>query len=280
MNPNAMSRSFSFTFPNPTEDDEARLQRNLDQLSKDIVIGRETGAGGLRHLQGCVRLKQPMRLRAFCALVAPGHVEITRDHHAAVRYCRKEGNMLVDRFTASVQGRRSDVTRLVDALKEGGLPAAKRLCPEEMVRFPGGCRLYVSIGDPSKLRVDMRVSVYVGAPGVGKSRTARLYQPAFELTMPRPGDACWFDGYRGEPHLVIDEMKGQINYQCLMQILDIYPFRPPIKGGFTEAQWTKITITSNLDVDRWYPDENQLSLFRRIHGIFHEPPWDYPNLPF
>lgn len=286
---NGNHRAYVFTFPNPTQSDEDHLREALDSISHDVVIGREIGSGGLRHLQGCVRLKKPMRFDAFRRLVAPGHVEVTIDHEAAVNYCRKgtgtsdrprDPDMLVDRYMGIKKGHRSDLDKLVESLTKGGLQAAKEDCPHQLILHPAGCRLFVSVTAACAPRLDLRVVVYTGAPGIGKSRAAQLYQPAFLVSMPKPDDKLWFTGYVGQPHLIIDEMNGQIDYRQLMQILDVYPYKADAKYGEVEARWTKVTITSNTEPDRWYPKEDYRALHRRLHGIFHAPPWDYPGLPY
>ena len=67
----------------------------------------------------------------------------------------------------------------------------------------------------------------------------------------------WVDGYFGHEIVILDDYKGTINFQVLMQMLDRYPMKMPIKGGFVEWCPRKVIITSNTDPLLWYLDINQ-----------------------
>lgn len=48
-----------------------------------------------------------------------------------------------------------------------------------------------------------------------------------------------------------------------LRILDRYPYKCNIKGSHTMANWTKVYITSNHAVEKWY-DKNLDAVTRRI----------------
>lgn len=106
--------------------------------------------------------------------------------------------------------------------------------------------------------------VFFGPTATGK--TYRAFQEA--------GDNCyvkdcsrWWDGYQGETNIIIDEFEGEFPINDLKRILDIYPLRVPIKGGYVCAKWTKIWITSQSHPSQWYPQAPQSdkdALLRRI----------------
>ena len=80
----------------------------------------------------------------------------------------------------------------------------------------------------------------------------------------------WWDGYEGEKTILIDEYDSQVSLPRLLNILDGYQLRLPIKGGFTYARWTKVIITSNIDPREWHPNAKPFhreALMRRLTKV-------------
>lgn len=282
-NPNIQSRIWSFTINNWTEEDATRCRDDLDKLCLDLVIGSEVASTGTRHLQGCCRLRKPCRASAMRRLLPGAHVEVTRNHAASMLYCRKDRSCLIDRETATAQGKRTDLDGMVAVMKEGGLTLLKDRMPHMLIRFPAGAQLFMSLGNPSPCRPNLLCVVYWGPTGFGKSRAAFSGgdDSTFAPTLPLdPRQPTWFDGYVSQPHLVLDEFCGQIAFRNLLRILDVNSWSPPAKGRMLQAHWTKVTITSNTAPNTWYPNEDYAPLRRRLHGIYTEPPWDLGVLPY
>ena len=77
----------------------------------------------------------------------------------------------------------------------------------------------------------------------------------------------WWDGYRGEDGVIIDEFTGLFDIVHLLRWLDRYPVLLEIKGGFAIARFSRVWITSNLDPRLWYPTatvEQRDALMRRM----------------
>lgn len=86
----------------------------------------------------------------------------------------------------------------------------------------------------------------------------------------QPGDYKWFDGYVGQPIVIIDDYRGEYPLQLLLKLLDRYQMSVPVKGGFTEWLPKKVYITSNIHPNEWYPNADRFSIaamFRRLHLI-------------
>lgn len=82
----------------------------------------------------------------------------------------------------------------------------------------------------------------------------------------------WWDGYRSQSNIVIDEFRGTIDVSHILRWLDRYPISVEVKGGTRPLAATKVWITSNLDPRMWYPDLDQESkdaLLRRFTNITH-----------
>lgn len=62
-----------------------------------------------------------------------------------------------------------------------------------------------------------------------------------------------FDGYKGEKILLLDELRpNQLSTGYLFQLLDGYPLRVNVKGGYMWAQWNKVYITTSYSLSEWF----------------------------
>jgi len=113
--------------------------------------------------------------------------------------------------------------------------------------------------------MERQVVVYWGATGTGKSR--RAWDEAGLEAYPKDPRSKFWDGYRGQTHVVLDEFRGGIDVAHLLRWFDRYPVVVEVKGSSVVLNATKIWITSNLSPDDWYPEldpETKLALRRRL----------------
>lgn len=269
-------RHWAFTFNGYGEVDE-RLVREMSLRPSILVLvcGRERGESGNAHLQGHLGLSAPSRLAAVRLLLPRAHWTPARDVERSIVYCRKGGDMVVD-VDKRKPGRRTDIEGLVAALEEGGLPQAKRECPQVLIRYPAGAKLLVSLQDCPD-RDDFRVICFIGPAGCGKSRAARTYNP-YTWT----SGADWFDGYSGENTILLDDFLGSdsgLSLGLFLRIADRGKLRLPVKGGFIVARHTTLVITANTSPIGWYPKANVGAIARRTYedmGTTYTHPTPFP----
>ena len=123
----------------------------------------------------------------------------------------------------------------------------------------------------------VKVSVYWGEPGVGKSRRILYHRktsrPRSSVYVWTPFAApYWFDGYDEQRTLYICEFYGNIPFRLLLQLLDGHQLRLPVKGGHAYALWKRVKICSNQHPSEWYKcisDVQRQALNRRITEIYH-----------
>ena len=175
------------------------------------------------------------------------------------------------------QGNRSDIEAFRDAIFEG-------LSEEELImsfatemakydRFYQRCRNIVLKKQAQEL-IQPEVTVIIGEADTGKTRTIYDNHEITDVYKMECGDgsdkSIFWDGYNGEPVILIDDFHSNFRLDYMLRLLDRYPMKLNIKGSHTWKVATKIYITSNVQIDRWYPnclDIHRKALKRRIHNI-------------
>lgn len=119
--------------------------------------------------------------------------------------------------------------------------------------------------------------ILTGVTGTGKSWWARQYaawrkQDIFAAILPDTASGRpWFDGYRGERVLLIDDLNSDrdgrlvLSRGRLLRLLDFYPLQIDCKGSFVWAQWDTIIITSNYSPESLFGNDD--ALMRRMTRI-------------
>ncbi|AUM61644.1 Rep [Shanivirus waseris] len=119
--------------------------------------------------------------------------------------------------------------------------------------------------------IERTVAVYWGRTGTGKSR--RAWEEAGLDAYPKIPSSKFWDGYRGQDHVVVDEFRGDISIGHLLRWCDRYPCLVDIKGSSVALQCRRLWFTSNLDPMMWYPNVDQDSyaaLLRRFEIVHFE----------
>jgi len=113
--------------------------------------------------------------------------------------------------------------------------------------------------------MEREIVCYWGTTGMGKSR--RAWEEAGLNAYPKDPRSKFWDGYRGQEHVVFDEFRGGIDISHVLRWFDRYPVIVEVKGSSTVLKAKKIWITSNLHPNDWYPEldqETKSALIRRL----------------
>ena len=110
------------------------------------------------------------------------------------------------------------------------------------------------------------VTVIYGPTGTGKSQWCyeHLKDPYWKVK------GQWWDGYRNQGVVVLDEFYGWLKYDEMLRLLDRYPFKVEIKGGYVQFNSKMIFITSNKKPEEWYNQPDISHLTRRIENIWEK----------
>lgn len=273
-----MSRRICFTL----FDDEHDKLWTLPPDCNYLIVQHERSASGRLHYQGYAEFNKKLRFQAIKdRFQAPTlHVErCSGDQQSNIAYCSKDdtkcGDCTMGRTEIGqrkVQGHRTDlddIKQLVCSRKS--LYEIFEAHPGSFFRYSKGIALAKSLYEKEMCCGfrEVTVEVWWGATGTGKTRKAYADYPEL-YKLDHSENTVWWDGYHGQSTLLIDDFYGYIRYSMLLNLLDRYPMRLPIKGSHVQANWTQVIITSNEEWSRWYPKiEDTSALRRRITKITH-----------
>lgn len=269
------SKYWCITVNEGAKTDEEQIKKlYVEGEVEALVIGREKGETGNVHLQVYCEFSRK-RSFSYVRRRTPGcHVEPRLgSSQEAFEYCCKEGDFeIYGEFscdTPNCQGRRTDLTRIRRELAEGKseLFIADNYF-SQWCQYRRAFRQYRRLlANGGETRNNLRVFLLQGDPGTGKTRFVWEYARAKRLDCWASVDTKlqWFDGYIGQPIVLIDDFRGEADFSYLLRVLDIYPLQVPVKGDFEWLSPVLIFITSNRSIDGWYADQDLRPLRRRIH---------------
>ncbi len=269
------AKNWVWTLNNYTQNEEDLLQALAQDPKHGIlymVYGREVGESGTPHLQGYISFSKRRPLNQLRQLVGQrAHYEIAKGSPVqASVYCQKDGNFWEHGERPKGKGSRTDLLDMRDAIKNGATKEfildnhfgaysrATRAATNAFLIYGKG-RDWVT-----------NVHVHWGATGTGKTRKAIADSTSEPYIHP---GGMWFDGYDRHEFVIFDDFGGsEFKLTYLLKLLDRYPMRVPVKGGFVQFVPKTIFITSNKDAKEWYPNvspEHQAALIRRITSKTH-----------
>lgn len=254
---------------------------NADEMA--YLIGqREIGTGGFEHWQFVVGFHNRKTLSQAKALFHQTvHFELTRSA-AAHAYVTKEDTAVPDtRFLhGALPVRRNNKTDWAKVLSDAKRGAFDDIPEDIFIRHHSSIkRIRIDHCEPT-WRHDIQCHVYWGGSGLGKTRRAHFQSEGEPYFIKNP-NTKWWDGYRGQKTVIIDDFIGLIALNYLLTWIDRYPCNVEVKGGSIPLAATTFYITSNLDPNTWYKEitpEQLGALRRRFTTVVHFlGPWVPPS---
>lgn len=238
-------------------------------IASYVIFGRETGDNGTRHLQIYVEFPKRLRFNQLREVLPGYHIESRRGTpKEASDYCEKDQDFeIFGEISVGGPGFRSDLAQLHESLQSG--KRLRDIADDHFgcfVKYQRGISAYRLVKATSRNWL-CSVVIYWGRTGAGKTRAVIDNSADIDDIYIHPGGP-WFDGYDGQDIVLFDDFSGsEFKISYLLKLLDRYPMRVPVKGGF--VQWTprEIYITSNKDPLLWYSgalNEHQNALIRRV----------------
>jgi hypothetical protein len=112
---------------------------------------------------------------------------------------------------------------------------------------------------------DVKGHWYWGPPGTGKSHKARADYPNSYLKSQNK----WWDGYQGQPTVIIDDLDTDCLAHHLKIWADKYSCSGEVKGGTVPLQHTALIVTSNYAIEQLFKDEIMAAAIRRRFKVTH-----------
>ncbi len=247
------SAGWCFTVNNPKMDAPTLLAL-LKPKAKYAVFQLEAGEDGTPHFQGYIKLLRTQRLSYLKKILPRAHWEIAiAGDIANTAYCTKPEGRISGPHVIGKPIKRRQRTDLQDL-------ADRARATETLSSIVADCNNYTQIRFVEKL-VSYRpishdykpktVHWLYGSTGCGKTKKAMLKCPEGDTYHATTGQ--WFNGYEGQGHVIIDELRAKNwSYDLMLRLLDGYDLRVPNKGGFTIWTPHTIWITTPLDPQATY----------------------------
>jgi len=293
-------RNFCFTLNNPT-DEEREFFNNfrLGDYFVYLIYQEEKGEQeGTNHFQGYIELREKHDIGWMKNHFNPrAHFEPRRGtQEEAIAYCRKEDTRVeggqsgeFGQPKAGAGGSKRDREAAIECLEKlrkgeirsseidtatymiPGFVQAKRQCISDMGNGPDRSDCF-------------RIFVVNGPTGVGKS---------FAFHKICGGDyTSWKNGWfvnaeNLNKYLFLDEFvggcKGGMQLHELLETLDPYPNKLPIKGSHAPAVYTDVFITTNVSPELWYsaigPDGEEIKKRKENLNALYDRIGYYPSNP-
>lgn len=270
------ARRWCFTINNPT---------NWVYLGGDmkyLIYQQEKGENGTMHLQGYVKFNKSMSLKGAKEAIGQNcHVEPAKGTDAqCIAYCSKEESRIDGPWSwgepGEDQGKRNDLNEVRLLLDNGA--SMRSIATEHFspwVKYHKSFEKYLSLceTDYSQEFRDVELIVYVGPTGCGKTMWAyEKYGVKNVYKLPYGNsNNLWFDGYRNQKVLLIDDFRGHIPYWNFLNLTDRYPYQCQVKGSMIYAAWDTVVVTSNSIPSTWWNDD-LAPFWRRVNDNYMEVP--------
>lgn len=210
------------------------------------------------HYQGFIRFKSTKKLTTLISHFKGVHFEfMATDAYTSITYCKKDGNWKEYGINPCLkQGQRTDLVRLKNEILAG-----EQTSEDILINMPGLFhqygRTFEKIEDirmRKLFRTEMTQGIWFwGVTYAGKSHQAfKNFNPDTHYVL-NLNDKGWWDGYRQQETVIINEFRGQIPYSELLDLVDKWPKSVPRRGReplpFTSK---KVIITSAVPPEDVY----------------------------
>ncbi len=243
----------------------------------------EAGAfdAGNKHAQCYLVLGKSVRFTAVKRLLPGAHLDVSAgDDDANFAYCTKESTRIAGPYAhgkrPAGQGSRSDIADAVAAIGGGANLRAYVLVHPGIIRYWSSFARFQAAGFKHRAAADPPCIYWCwGETGTGKTLWAANKAGDDVHWLAPATQRQWWDGYRQQGTLVIDEYRptgGGLSFFYLLRLFDCRPILTEIKGAFIPFNSHTIILTTPLSpqdtfADHTVGDINQL--LRRITHIKH-----------
>lgn len=229
---------------------------------KYLIIGEETCPNtGNKHWQIAFSAINPCSLSSMIKKLKPRHVEVMQKPLTAnIKYCKKDGNLILEKGEASQQGKRNDLEVAIETIKNGG--KLTDIDPVLIVKYERGFKAIKHLN--TKDRTEQPKVIWLwGLSGTGKTRRAVEHSDSFYIK----DGTQWWDGYDQQDVIIIDDFDGRWPFRDLLRILDRYPYQGQTKGAYVKINSPTIYITCEFPPSHFWSDNDLKQVTRRLSEV-------------
>ena len=265
------SRGWLLTLPADIYDRdfvETRLQKHRFTGQLERGGSTDTNPAGYLHWQIYLEANNAIRFSTLKGWFPKGHYEVRLGSKLqASLYVSKEDSRVGSAEEARIynkelgapdiddrQGRRSDLEVYADMIEDGASVDDVLCAHPNAMRFVNHLRAYKGAVDKRSASGwrDITVRYLYGPTGVGKTR---YVFETYGLDAYRVSNYKHpFDTYDGERVLVLDEFRGEIDFNYMLNITDGYPLQLRARYGDRVAMFNEVWVISNETIDTLYPE--------------------------
>jgi len=250
-------RNFCFT-----QHDVSTMDTLLAYPCSYIVIGVEKAPStGTVHLQGYCELGKQERFTALSKIF--GHIEKRRGTaQQAADYCKKDG-IFKEAGEISNQGKRSDLEEVVNDVTMG-FPIDKIAMnnPIAFIKYNRGIKELIGLRQEHR-KVRPTVEWVWGLAGVGKT----YYATSKHASRYIKDGTMWWDGYKQEEAIIIDDFDGKWPFRDLLRLIDRYEYQGQYKGGYVKINSPYIYITCEFPPAKYWRANELAQIARRLDRV-------------
>jgi len=239
----------------------------IKQLFNKVVYGicgKEVGEKGTPHLQAYAHLKDALDLNTMKKYLPRAKLINADGNDFQNRtYCSKDGDFF-EVGTPSEQGKRNDISELAQKIKNNELSLE-----DIMFDYPV---LYMKYSRSIEKMLNAVLVPRTTAPavfwrwglaGTGKSRYCIEKHPNHYIK----DNTLWWDGYKQDEAVIIDDFDNKIPFRVLLRMLDRYKYPCQIKGGYTQLNSPFIYITCEYPPEHFWSGNELEQITRRLTSV-------------
>lgn len=234
----------------------------------------EKGKEGTPHLQFYLHFPKSVRLSALKKHDKISHFEPVKINNGADVYCNKQETRIDGPWTFGVKpaqlNKKGDKARHSMELYAKGAEKCVQdgdIGWSQYLAYDKAFQMYsLKTAEPYTPGHDRGVWIW-GPSRTGKSTYAReKYPDAYDKLQNK-----WFDGYKGEKAIILDDLDIDALGHHLKRWMDVHPCKGEAKGQTIALQHDWFVVTSNQSITELFKDKPEMivPLMERCKGRIH-----------